>query len=87
MSQDQHIQIRISPEDKEVVRDIFENMGLSFSGAIKLFLRKTIKEQKIPFAITADLNSAPKLKKTVVKKTQKIETAPAWTGFQKHTIG
>ncbi len=92
MNQNQHIQIRISEEEKEVAREIFESMGLTFSGAIKLFLKKTIQERKMPFHITAHaLVRRPVRKETrtvpLEKPVQKEHTATAWTSFEKRKIG
>jgi len=48
-----HIQIRISEEEKILVQKVCDHMGLTLSGAIKLFLRKMIQEKKIPFEISS----------------------------------
>jgi len=45
--------------EKEAVREIFENMGLNFSSAIKLFFRKTLQEGKVPFEISAKATNQP----------------------------
>jgi len=49
-----HIQIRIAAEEKKKAQAVLSSMGLTLSGAIKIFLRKTIAEEKIPFQITAE---------------------------------
>lgn len=49
-----HIQIRINIEEKRAAQAVLEKMGLTFSGAIKLFLRKVVQEKKIPFEITVE---------------------------------
>jgi len=48
-----HIQIRIDDADKAAAQAVLKGMGLTLSGATKLFLKKVVAEQKIPFDITA----------------------------------
>jgi len=82
-----HIQIRISDEDKQEVRGILENMGLTYSSAIKLFFKKVVQEKKLPFQIAA---GPPKVVKKTVKvetKEEKSETTPTWNTFTKRKIG
>lgn len=63
------IQVRIDEKEKEQAQKVFENMGMSTSGAIKLFIRKTIQEQKLPFEVTASLK-----KKKEKKEEEKLES-------------
>lgn len=49
-----HIQIRIPAAEKEAAGEVLENMGLNFSSAIKIFLRRTVQEGKLPFDVVAD---------------------------------
>ncbi len=84
-----HIQIRISDQEKQEVREILENMGLTYSSAIKLFFKKVVQEKKLPFQIAA--NGTPKpVKKTIKVENieEKSETPPAtWNTFTKRKIG
>jgi addiction module RelB/DinJ family antitoxin len=82
-----HIQIRISDEDKQEVRAILENMGLTYSSAIKLFFKKVVQEKKLPFQIAATKEKAVKKVVNVATKVEKSETAPAWNTFTKRKIG
>jgi len=65
------VQIRLSDEEKAAAREIFGKMGLTFSAAVKIFLRKVIAEKKIPFEISTEKNA----------KNEK------WTNFATHEIG
>lgn len=61
-----HIQIRISDEEKEAVQSAFENMGMTMSGGIKMFLRQVAAHKKMPF----EISEVPrKPKKVPIKKT------------------
>ena len=54
-----HIQIRIDIEEKRAAQKVLDSMGLSFSGAIKLFLKKVVQEERIPFEISAHKKKTP----------------------------
>lgn len=43
--------IKVDPEVKAESQALFERLGLSWSGAINLFLRQAIREQAIPFRV------------------------------------
>jgi len=45
--------IRIDDEVKKDVETLFEKLGMSVSGAINIFFRQAIREQAIPFTISA----------------------------------
>jgi DNA-damage-inducible protein J len=49
-----HTTIRLEAEKKEEFAKVCENMGLSVSGAINLFVTKVLQCRSIPFEITAD---------------------------------
>ena len=49
-----HTTIRLDADKKEEFAKICENMGLSVSGAISLFVTKVLQCRRIPFEITAD---------------------------------
>jgi DNA-damage-inducible protein J len=69
-----HIQIRIDIEEKRAAQKVLDSMGLSLSGAIKLFLKKVVQEQRIPFEISAE--------------SKPIKVTPAeFNGFAKRRIG
>ena len=92
-----HIQLRIDPEEKDKAQQVLSAMGLSLSGAIKLFLREVVKQKRLPFEVTADETQLkPKrMKKPVMAKIPKPETveelgAPTvktWNPFQQRRIG
>lgn len=48
---DAYIKIRLSEELKEQALRTFETMGISASEAIRVFLTRTIAEQRIPFEV------------------------------------
>lgn len=54
-----HIQIRIPAGEKEAAVEVLDKMGLNLSSAIKIFLRRTVQEGKLPFEVVAD-GAAPK---------------------------
>jgi len=85
-----HIQIRISEEEKKSAQAIIDNMGLTLSSAIKLFLRQVVKEKKIPFQLSAEAFMADlKPEKTLESEEPKADTedANSWNFFTKQQIG
>ena len=46
--------LRIDDDLKQDCDAIFEDLGLSLSGAVTLFLRQVVKQRAIPFAISCD---------------------------------
>jgi DNA-damage-inducible protein J len=58
-----NIQVRVSDEEKKAAKEILDALGLSLSGAIRIFLRQVVDENGIPFEL--------KMKKTD-KKEEKV---------------
>ncbi|MBT3348809.1 type II toxin-antitoxin system RelB/DinJ family antitoxin [bacterium] len=79
-----YIQIRISAEEKEEAQKVLEKMGLNFSSAIKLFFRRTVQEQKLPFEISVDKISPEKSAAAQSPATFKMQE---WSGFSRRKIG
>lgn len=48
------LQVRVDKETKERAAAIFESMGLDLSTAVRIFLRKVILTNGIPFAISVE---------------------------------
>ena len=48
---DQLIQVRVSEELKKEATDLFEELGIDLSTAIRMFLRTCIREGGIPFTM------------------------------------
>ena len=49
-----HTTIRLEPDKKEEFAKICDDMGLSVSAAINVFVNKVVQCRRIPFEITAD---------------------------------
>ena len=45
--------IRVDDDIKKDAETLFEKLGMSISGAINIFFRQAIREQAIPFTISA----------------------------------
>jgi len=57
-----NVSFRIDAETKNRAEVLFEELGLSMATAFKLFLRQSIRENKIPFEITLDTPNKNTLK-------------------------
>lgn len=53
-----NLNIRTDSEIKSAAEKIFEELGLSMSSAVNIFLRQTIREKGIPFALTLNVPNA-----------------------------
>lgn len=47
------ISVRLDGETKDAAESLFSELGLNMSVAINAFLRQAVREQRIPFEITA----------------------------------
>ena len=45
------IQFRVDENIKNEANEVYENLGLDLSSAIKIFLKKSIKMQRLPFSL------------------------------------
>ena len=48
------VNIRIDDSLKEQADRLFEKLGMNMSTAINVFIRQTVRQRRIPFAITAE---------------------------------
>lgn len=46
--------VRLDPELKEEALELFNQLGLTLSSAVNVFLRQSLREQGIPFMVTMD---------------------------------
>lgn len=44
--------LTLNKETRQQAQEVFDELGLSFSGAVELFLKAVIREQGLPFAVT-----------------------------------
>lgn len=54
-----NITIRMDEDLKKQADELFDELGLSFSGAVNVFVRQALREDGLPFAITRAKKSAP----------------------------
>ena len=52
MKDDINVTIRIEREAKRQADQLFEELGLNFSAAVKIYIYKCIRERRIPFKIS-----------------------------------
>ena len=64
------VQFRVDEKLKNEASEIYEDLGLDLSSAVKLFFKKTIKMKKMPFSINDDDTSEDEIRK---KKALAIE--------------
>ena len=54
--------IKIDPALKRDAQELFDNLGLSLSAAVNLFLRQAVREQAIPFYVRIPVYNEETLK-------------------------
>lgn len=54
MSNMTNINIRVDAELKDEFSEILDNIGLSVSSALNVFIKAVVRERKIPFALKSD---------------------------------
>jgi addiction module RelB/DinJ family antitoxin len=83
MSQTATLQIKLDPQFKQDVSDLFFSMGLTTADAVKLFLKQSLNRKAIPFDIQPsqsyftpneleDINNA----RSNIKKGEFVELTP-----------
>lgn len=57
MSETTNVTIRIEKDLKEKADNLFNNLGINFSTAVRVFIKQCLREGKIPFRISMDSNN------------------------------
>jgi DNA-damage-inducible protein J len=57
-----NITIRVDNELKKEADDLFSDLGMSLTTAFNIFLRQSVREQQIPFAVSRNVPNAVTLK-------------------------
>ncbi|MBP5465905.1 MAG: type II toxin-antitoxin system RelB/DinJ family antitoxin [Treponema sp.] len=71
------VNFRMDTEEKDTFEDICEQLGLTVSTAFKMFVKKVIREQRIPFDLSLDpFYSKPNIQ-YLEKVTQEIYSGKA----------
>ena len=64
-----NITIRMDEELKKQADALFDEMGMSFTTAVNIFVKQTIRERRLPFDVTA----APTISYTSVDTTTPLD--------------
>ena len=54
MAQAVNVNFKLDPDTKKSFEEVCSEMGLSVSAALTVFVKKVIREKRIPFEINAD---------------------------------
>ncbi|MCO7126515.1 type II toxin-antitoxin system RelB/DinJ family antitoxin [Sporolactobacillus shoreicorticis] len=54
MAQTKNVQVRLDEKLKDEANKVFDEMGLSMTSAITLFIKQVVTQRRIPFEIVAD---------------------------------
>ena len=75
-----NLNIRTDSKIKQAAEKIFEELGLSMSSAVNIFLRQTIRENGIPFALK--LNIPNEETADAIKEGRKIAYDESVRGYK-----
>ena len=53
-----NVTVRIDEDLKNQADELFDDLGLSFTSAINVFVRQAVREGRIPFEIRRDIPSS-----------------------------
>lgn len=67
-----NINIRIEEDLKKQSEELFDDLGLSLSAAVKIFLKQSVRESGIPFEIKLNKDSEQALREV---ENNNLETA------------
>ena len=77
-------QMRINPDIKHAVEEIYASSGLSLTDAINVFLQQTLNAGTIPFLITPETKDAlrtqalERLKAEIIAGRESVKTRNDW---------
>ena len=51
MAKTEEIRVRVTPEEKERAKALFDSCGLTTSAAVTMFIRQSLQEGGLPFVV------------------------------------
>lgn len=57
MAKEATLQVRMDAELKDKVEALYRDMGTSFAEAVRIFARQSVRENGMPFVVTANRDS------------------------------
>lgn len=74
----EQLQIRIDSKTKKEAKEIFDNLGMDMSSAIKLFFRQVINAKNLPFELRGEngltLRNAEILRESIISAKNETQT-------------
>ena len=68
-----NINIRIDEKLKKAASEVFDNVGLDMSSAVKLFLRQAVIAKKIPFRVLTVNGFTPEFEEELLKDIAEMD--------------
>lgn len=59
MAKTEEIRVRVTPEDKQRAKELFESYGLTTSAAITMFIRQSLMTNGLPFNVEGEARRNP----------------------------
>ncbi|MDD4698935.1 MAG: type II toxin-antitoxin system RelB/DinJ family antitoxin [Oscillospiraceae bacterium] len=71
---DTNLNIRINKEIKSQADELFNQLGLTLTSAVNIFIRQAIRQQKIPFEISMNYPNAETL--AAIEESEQLSKDP-----------
>lgn len=71
-----NINIRVNEETKKQAEIVFEELGMSLSAAINIFLKQSIRENGIPFAVK--INEPNEITLSAMKEAEDLKSSKGY---------
>lgn len=71
------LQTRVDADTKREAEELFASLGLDTTTAIRLFLKQSINQQKIPFEIVPPQEAFSEQTLAAIEEAKRISTDPA----------
>ena len=72
-----NVTVRMDESLKKQADELFSDLGLTFSGAITIFVKQSLREQGIPFALTRDIPNKQALE--AIKEVELVKADPFYS--------
>lgn len=79
-SETTNLSIRVNTALKRNAEALFSDLGMNLTTAFNVFLRQSLREQGLPFAVTRDVPNAETVK--AMQEAERIAHAPDVKGYQ-----
>ena len=86
MPQTTNLSIRMDKNLKSEADKMFNEMGMNLTTAITIFVRQALREKRMPFEITLEIDKREQIRDNAIKAMEKMQKEAKEKGLDKMTI-